>query len=440
MTGLVLFFAGCKRELDIKPSSSLQVPSSVADFQAMMDNTGKFNVLGPFAGTLAADDGFVTDATWNAAHLTARNAYIWDRNLFNDNVLNDWSYAYAGIFTANVVLEGITKYGTNGADWASIKGQAMFFRGYDYLQLAQEFCKAYDEQTAGSDAGLVLRASSDLNIKSVRSTVSQTYQQIISDLNTAVNLLPVNVITKTRPGKAAAYAALSRTYLAMRAYDKAGLYADSCLQLGASLLDYNQVAGIAAISFQRFNNEVIIHTTMTPDAILTGTRYLVDTSFYASYAPEDLRRILFFVPLRGSTYLNFRGSYDGTTSRLFYGPTTAEMYLVRAECNVRAGRINQALDDLNALRQKRYKTVSYQPLASADAGVVLGWVLTERRKEMVFRGQRWSDLRRLNKEPSLAKTLVKIVNGKRYELPPGDPRYVLPIPQAVINDTGIPQN
>ena len=437
---LLTLTIGCKKQLAEKPASNLQVPVSAADFQATLDYTTVFSVAWPFAGTAGADDGFVTDATWSSATLTPRNAYIWDRNVFNDFTSNDWSYAYTAIFYANVALDGVIKYGNDSPAWQNIKGQAAFFRGYAYWQLAQEFCKAYDSGSSGTDPGLVLRASADPNIKSVRSTVEQTYRQIISDLTVAVRSLPVSVVTKTRPGKAAAYAALSRTYMSMRQYDRAGLYADSSLQLNAVLMDYNKIAPPGTgLSFKRFNDEVLLHTITLSTPILIPVKYLVDTALCASFDQTDLRKSLFFKAIKGSPYMNFNGSYDGT-GNLFNGPATDEMYLVRAEANARAAKLESALADLNTLRKNRYLATSYQPLVSTDQAQVQSWVLTERRKELMLRGLRWMDLRRLNKEPAYAKTLVKLINGQRYELPPNDPRYVWPIPQQVIADTGIPQN
>jgi hypothetical protein len=436
---MVTAWMACKKQLDVKPNSAIQVPVTATDFQALLDYPTVFTVAWPFAGTAGADEGFVTDATWSAAALTARNAYIWDRDVFNDLPRNDWSYAYTAVFYANVVLEGVGKYGGAAAEWRNIRGQAAFFRGYAYWQLAQEFCKAYDAGSAGNDPGLVLRASSDPNAKSVRSTVARTYQQIITDLSAAARLLPVEVPVKTRPGRAAAYAGLARAFLSMRLYDRAGLYADSGLRLNAVLLDYNTVRPGAGAAFQRFNGEVLLHTTLLSAPMLQPVRYLADTALYASYEPGDLRRALFFKAVPGSAYLNFNGSYDGTGT-LFNGPATDELYLVRAEAAARAGRLAAALEDLNTLRKHRFLVSAYRPLSSGDAAEVLGWVLTERRKELLLRGLRWSDLRRLNVEPAYAKTLIKVINGKRYALPPGDARYVWPIPQAVIADTGIPQN
>jgi hypothetical protein len=66
--------------------------------------------------------------------------------------------------------------------------------------------------------------------------------------------------------------------------------------------------------------------------------------------------------------------------------------------------------------------------------------LLERRKELCFRGLRWQDLRRLNKEPEYAKTLTRKIDGITYTLPPNDPKYVFPIPPNVIALSGMQQN
>ncbi|WP_184549778.1 RagB/SusD family nutrient uptake outer membrane protein [Mucilaginibacter sp. FT3.2] len=436
---LVVICASCSRQLDVKPSSSLEVPSSAADFQALMDNTSKISQVWPYAGIAGGDEGFVTTDTWLAARVTERNAYVWDRNVFNDLDRNDWSLPYSVVYYANVVLEGAAKYGTAGDDWNNIRGQASFLRGYAYYQLAQEFCKVYEQGTAATDAGLVLRESSDLNVKSVRSTVAQTYARMIADLSAAVPLLPVVALVKTRPCRAAAYAMLARTYLCMGVYDKAGLYADSSLRLNGTLIDYNKVNPGTGVPFARFNDEVLFHTTSFPTAMLLPLKLMVDSNLYVLYEVGDLRKTLFFKPQPGTNWFTFNGSYDGTVI-LFNGPATDEMYLVRAEAEARGGNMTAALADLNTLRKNRYATAAYQVLSTGDQVTTLSWVLLERRRQLLFRGLRWTDLRRLNKEPALAKTLRKIVGGQLYELPPGDARYVWPIPQQVIGDTGMAQN
>jgi tetratricopeptide (TPR) repeat protein len=435
----LLTLASCKKQLDEKSSSALQVPSSTADFQALMDNTTRLSQIWPYAGIAGSDETLVSTDSWASTSLTERNAYIWERNVFNDNPRNDWSLSYSAIFYANVVLEGVDQYGQNTSEWKHIKAQAAFFRGYAYYQLAQEFCNAYDTRTAQTDPGLVLRNSSDLNERSVRSTVAQTYERIITDLAASVPSLPLTALVKTRPNKAAAYAMLARTYLSMGVYDKAGAYADSSLQLNSKLMDYKTITSGVGQPFPRFNDEVLFHTISLPINILLPPRLTVDVDLYGSYENGDLRKSLFFKPAAGTDRFSFNGSYDGSVS-LFNGPATDEMYLIRAEAAARSGSMTTALADLNTLRKNRYAATSYTPVGGLTQSQALSLILLERRKELLLRGLRWTDLRRLNKEPALAITLKKVINGKTYELPPGDPRYTWPIPQQVINDTGIAQN
>jgi len=58
----------------------------------------------------------------------------------------------------------------------------------------------------------------------------------------------------------------------------------------------------------------------------------------------------------------------------------------------------------------------------------------------MMRGQRWTDLKRLNKDSRFAVTLSRTVQGTTYTLPPNDPRYALLIPSEVILNSSMPQN
>jgi hypothetical protein len=96
--------------------------------------------------------------------------------------------------------------------------------------------------------------------------------------------------------------------------------------------------------------------------------------------------------------------------------------------------------DLNTLLSNRWNS-SFVPRTAANAAEALAIILTERRKELPFRGTRWTDLRRLNKDSRFAKTLIRPMNTISYTpLAPGDVRYTLLIPQAAIDLGGITQN
>jgi hypothetical protein len=104
------------------------------------------------------------------------------------------------------------------------------------------------------------------------------------------------------------------------------------------------------------------------------------------------------------------------------------------------GNASAAMNDLNTLLMKRWKTGTFIPYTAINATDALSKILTERRKELLMRGIRWSDLRRLNKEPQFAKTLIRVIGGQTYYLYPNDKRYVFPIPLQIIQMTGVPQN
>ena len=90
------------------------------------------------------------------------------------------------------------------------------------------------------------------------------------------------------------------------------------------------------------------------------------------------------------------------------------------------------MTDINSLLRKRWRRGSFTGYPAGSAGDALDTVLLERRKELAFRGLRWTDLRRLNKEGANI-TLTRILNGTTYTLAPNGLNYTLPIPPDVIS-------
>ena len=117
-----------------------------------------------------------------------------------------------------------------------------------------------------------------------------------------------------------------------------------------------------------------------------------------------------------------------------------EFYLTKAECLARNGSVTEAISTLNKLLITRYKTGSYTPVSVTDQQEALSIILLERRKELLFRGIRWTDLRRLNLEASTAVTIYRKLNGTSYKLEPNSPNYTLPVADDVIQLSNIPQN
>ncbi|MGV3762705.1 RagB/SusD family nutrient uptake outer membrane protein [Parapedobacter sp.] len=445
---ILIFAAGilaaCDEEfLDEKPVKSIVVPQSLADFRALLDNNTVF-YSSPTLGQIASDEFELTDAGFvglGAAH--ERNAYIWNETIFESNAANhDWTRPYQQIFYSNVVLDGLAKLAPDiqgDEEWAQLKGSALFFRTWAYFHLSQLFCPPYRRETAETELGLPLREHADVNVIADRSSLEETYARMIGDLKIAAGLLPERSDFTSRPTKCAAYGLLARIYLSMGDYPNAGLHADSALAFNNVLLDYNTIDTGAARPFIRplrtgDNPEVIFYDDLLYYYYMLSSQLTVNEGLFGLYDENDLRKDIFF---RNDG--SFKGTYSGA-SNWFNGLTTAELYLISAESHARAGNVEKANTLIGMLQANRWVRGTYEAEAIGDAQTLLLSILEERRRELVARGRRWGDLRRLNMEPELQTTLHRTVQGRGYTLLPGSNRYTFPIPPSEVDYSDISQN
>ncbi|WP_026898548.1 RagB/SusD family nutrient uptake outer membrane protein [Daejeonella oryzae] len=440
---LISAISSCKEFLDVKPDAKLAVPSDkLLYLQLMLEDHGTMNMFNPAASDLAVDDVFIPGDKWTAllqAQRTSANAYIWDKDVFNDIDLTDWATSYKAILYSNLILEGLDKLKEESGQvlWKELKGAALFHRAHANFNLLQTFSLAYSEATADNTPGLPLKLSSDINEKLPRASVRQCYDHVLADLEESKTLLPKTVEFKTRVSMTAAAALLARVYLQMQQYELALRNAEEAISASPVLIDYNTLNADAAFPLNRFNEEVIFHSIITGLSGTTPNFGRVSTDLYEMYRPDDLRRTVYYRQSAGEVF--FKGSYNGSTSR-FSGLATDELYLIAAECYARSNNVTAALNRLNKLLVNRWKTGTFIPLNTPDASEVLSLILDERRKELAFRNRRWSDLKRLNLEPNRQKTIIRNLNGSVYTLEPGDKRYAMPIPRKVIEASGIEQN
>ncbi len=433
----------CKKFLNEKQDQTLVTPETLRDLQAILDNYFNNNVDHPGAGELSADDYYLTYETWQNRDEHVRRMYRWEtENIFVPNTSNDWVICYTNVYKANVVLynlPAVRREPGDEADWNNTKGSALFLRAISFAQIAWIWSLAYDETKAAITPGIPLRLDPNFNTRSVRASLQETYDRIINDLKEAAPLLPVTPVHVLRPSQPAAYGWLARTYLTMRMYDSARVYADKCLTLYDELMDYNLLDASSTGPIESYNPEVIYHSTLNKPLSTSST--LIDSVLYRSYAESDLRKHIFFRTAANAAF-RFKGSYDGTNNPggWFNGIATDEMFLIRAECYARSAQVTEALQDLNTLMIKRWKNDgSWVPFTAASAADALSIILQERRKEVTERGLRWMDIKRLNLEGAGIE-LKRVLNGEIVVLPPNDPRYALPIPSDVIALTGMQQN
>ena len=437
---LSLLLVSCDGFLDQKPESSLLVPDKLNDLEQLLDGTtwGMNNTPGILE--ISTDNLYTTEQGLLGLTLPEQNAYSWQKEVY-EFIGSDWNVPYQQILTANVVLEQADLIRSDSPKdreiLTELRGRALWIRSQAFFQLLSAFAVPYDPNGANDSPGVPLRLSPNVSIFIDRGTVGEDYAQITKDLEDAAGMLPEVATFKTRPSKQSAHALLARIYLAMEIYDKAEFHARKVLELNDSLLNYWDLDTTLRYPFPLFNEEVIHHLEMLNYRHMNSGLTFVDSTLVKEFEENDLRRELLFT--QAAQGMNFDGNYSGSRVR-FSGLATSEIYLIAAECAARDGNTVGSLDLLNTLLETRWKEGTFVPYATVSPEQALKLVLNERRKELIFRGVRWSDLRRLNRDARFEKTLSRNVGTETFVLSPMSNRYLLPIPPEEIQVSGIAQN
>ncbi|WP_246168926.1 RagB/SusD family nutrient uptake outer membrane protein [Rudanella paleaurantiibacter] len=413
-TALMLGLTACDERLDIQPQQSIDAAQALSTEQDLQSAIiGAYGQLGSGAlfGTnfnllaeLQGSEGYIT---WRGTFVSFREVANKTMTFANAEAGRTWLTGYQAISTVNNVLANLSK-STNEATRKRIEGEARFIRGTVLFELVRYYALPWGATTGNSHPGLplVLTPSNTVdqaNTQVPRSTVAQTYAQVIDDLTKAAGLLPND--NGTRADKFAVLAFLSRVYLQQGDYAKALDAANQVIASG----NYRLNPGVSAV-FRNRNTSESIFELQQNDQNNAGTSNDGLTTFYASlpvdgsavgrgdvqvnnafvnsYAATDARRNELF-------YIGFKGTNRYYTAKFTdFGANIpiirlAEMLLVRAECNL---RLNSAVGaspaaDLNAVRTR----AGLAPIATPT----LANVLQERQLELAFEGLRIHDLKRL---------------------------------------------
>ncbi|MGN6417730.1 MAG: RagB/SusD family nutrient uptake outer membrane protein [Pseudobacter sp.] len=433
----MFFTGGCKKYLDLKSNQNLSVPDNLEDIELLLNNAGELNI-GMVAANAGSDEYYLLTADWESLDQFSMESYIWN-GAAQDTY--DWAFFYRAIFNANTILENLDKTdrSSDPAKWDDLKGRALFLRAFNFYQLLQVYAPHYVGNES-SALGLPIRLSSDFNKAVSRSSLKQSYDQLLLDIRDATRLLPPVNTHATQPSRRASFALLARVHLLLGNYQLAYDFSDSCLKISSGLIDYNTVSEEPEFPLPGLtsNPEVIYYTATDIPVNAYYWMARVDSTLHDSFDADDLRTKLFFIDNGDGTYA-FKGNYTASYL-LFNGLAVDEIYLTKAEAGVRTGKTTEALKAINDLLESRWATGMYQAITTTDPAQLLAVILQERKKELMFRGTRWSDLRRLNTDPAFRTTIKRTLNSQEYMLTPGDLRYTWLIPQQSINISGIPQN
>lgn len=450
-----LLITSCNDFVDIVPKGKA-IPSTVDDLGKLMNNSF-INIAGENYSLadvcynvtnmeLLSDDytgsDQPTDMYYSYFHDNPSfyNMVTWNNVIYSQAEQDaNWNGLYKSNYIVNYILENIDD-ADEGYEYKrnEVKGRALVHRALNYFILTNLYGKAYNSATANSDLGVPLLLEPDINAMPSRATVKECYDQILSDVNQAVDLLETNVATfKHLPSKAAAIALRARVNLYMGNFEAALADARKAVELQPMMYNYNDYAGaigapspysVVAFGYpgdtRIYNQELILVRPNTNFASMSSPS---DEFEKILDRQTDLRTLIFFTNLYGSRPISMMRTQQS-------GISVSEMYLTIAEAALRKSSpdVKTAIEALDAVRSKRYLAETYQPTTITDVKELLDEVIKERRREVSFCTTSFTDKKRWNCDPRTATTMTRTIFGKTYTMEPNDPRYCLPIPPNVM--------
>lgn len=313
-------------------------------------------------------------------------------------VTQAWPDIYRVINITNLLIAGVPQIEDplfNNRD--RVLGEAHAIRALAYFDLLRVYGEFFSPQSAfGLPLLLDPIENNDFNLIPTlsRSSVPETYAQIMADLNLGIELLEGT----DDAGRMNYWAALS-----LRA--RINLYREN---YAAALEDADMI--INSGPFGLLNNVASIYEAVDPTAesifeiefndqdqssyntyIIRRDEYNVDPSLLEAFEEGDQRENLFSFSRNSFRSAKYPDPTNSNNAKVF---RLAEIYLIRAEAAVFAtNNPNSGLEDINLIRQR----AGLEEIASipsiADFIEVL---LQERRVELNYEGHRFFDLVRFD--------------------------------------------
>jgi starch-binding outer membrane protein, SusD/RagB family len=443
----VALLSACTKQLEIEPKNSVDATTAIstpADVDAAM--MGAYATMGGGAlyGTdlvmvpeLLAQEGY---CSWRGTFTGFQQIARKTMNRDNGEAARIWTAAYSAINSANIVLEHLDLV-TDEDQKAQLEGEALFVRGIMHFELVRLFALPWGATAANDQPGVVIKTTATTTEeqafeKTPRNTVAEVYAAVINDLLAAVDKLPDD--NGTRADKYTALAFLAKVYLQQSDFENAGMAADAVIRSGK----YKMNAAVSAVFDNKNSPESIFEIQQNEqnnagtsnDGLATFFASLpgigradvrMNNGFIATYDDNDIRKSEWFYLGTGArpadpdngVFNNYSGKWKSFSQNI---PIVriAEMYLIRAEANLRLGGTPIGDTPENDLAQVRNPLRTGLPVI---ANPTLDDVLQERIHELSFEGFRIHEVRRL-------QGTFDVYNWN-------DDILVLPIPQREVDAT-----
>ena len=399
---LLVSTAGCKKFLTVQPVDQVSDAATIVDatssetavrgvYRTMSQNYygGLFETFGYLGGD---------DIVWTGSQAVIQQFISHNITSDNGNLESVWSGIYQTINGANNVIAKVPKVVDptfTAGQQNQLTGEGYFIRALAYFDLARCW--------GGVPITLTPTTTATQKNNIARSTLAETYAQVISDLDAADSLMSLPASQNpVRANKETAWALKARYYLYQKDWANAEAYAT---QVIADQTNYQLLAPFSA--------------WFLPASAVATKESVFELSYNATYqngsrgywqppanggtrqwAPNDSLVALLNNPQIGGGRSALIGVVSATNTwygNLFYrSPATdpsyiiriAEVYLIRAEARAQQNELSGALADLDAIRTRAGLPNS---TAASQSDILLA-IEQENRFEFALEPHRWFDL------------------------------------------------
>lgn len=393
----------------------------------------------------------------------------------NNYVNNVWNLLYRNIQQTNVILSRIDPVAfSDEAVKARYRGEAQFLRALQYFHLVRLF----------GPVPLVVDEieSPELAFTEGRASVDEVYNQILTDVNAAVEHLPASYSGSDigRATKGAALTLLGEVHLTLKDFNEATLALEQVVALNYTLVpNYgdnfdpsfkNNSESVFSIQFdaglqtEASNFIFMFGPRNAKDELIgfpgnLGGSNIPTPSIYRAYEAGDLRREVSIAMFSDPSNTNFEESraFDGDIPfvKKYYHPPFLEdgranenwpvyryahVLLMLAEALNETGS-GDPYPYLNAVRER----ADLEPLASLGQDDLREAIAHEQRVELAFENHRWFQLLRTDKAIEVMtahgieeKDRLNRLSGASYNIQPH--KLLFPIPEREIRLNGFEQN
>jgi hypothetical protein len=442
--------SGCKKFLEQEPYNRISVQDIFKDFEgALTTLVGCYDNLRSSPYYLR-DFYIYPELTGGNVKYSRPANRLLERSyrFLNDSLDNDmgnfYETAYSTIYNCNNILSNIDKVAdaTQGQK-NRLLADALVIRALAHFDLMRVFAQPYNFTSDASHQGVNLRTVNTSVILPVGApqTAKEVFNQVVFDLDSAINLYPKSVavhtngVDRTWLSQDAARALLSRVTLYKQDWARTIALSNTLISSNRyPLVSTSQY--VASWSKKNISSESIFELAFGNRIGGSLGDYYNPTNALRGHlaTSEDLMRLYSLNDVRDSGSMFVRVNLAGISyryTRKYQGMNDSannikiirlsEVYLNRAEAYAETGDLASALADLNVIRKRANPAATN--FVSTNKQLIIDEILVERRRELAFEGHTFFDLARRNKNISRGDC-----TGTNCSFNYPNPKYAVPKP------------